>query len=459
MDEVQRPIPCYSEPDSVPPVNLKGCPPEKRTLDVLDGERHTSALERTLLVMGGVGIFFLGALGSYLASEYIDETQASPVVTVTLPATTSATREFVFGPAPSLSNPDFFAATLRTFNENNVSFIEADLKNMIIRYHEDQEIVFEAPILTKGREGSWWETPAGLYSIKTKEEEHFSSFGQVYQPWSMSFQGNFFVHGWPHYDNGEPVSSQYSGGCIRLSDEDAEELYSLVAVGTPILVYQDNEDHDAYIYDPPMPTIDATAFLVADVESGYVLLEGGTATMTPMASITKLMTALIAVEYINLDRDVTVTTEMSATTSVPRLTPGMTLSAYSLLKPLLLESSNEAATILAKMVGEERFVLFMNQKAHALGMKETRFTDAAGVRSDNVSTPRDLLRLLTYLQENRSFILRLSSGASVETAYTEHIFEDMTNFNEIPGLTGFVGGKIGKSTVSIYMRMRWLCSA
>ncbi|PIP46640.1 MAG: hypothetical protein COX15_00070, partial [Candidatus Colwellbacteria bacterium CG23_combo_of_CG06-09_8_20_14_all_42_19] len=83
--------------------------------------------------------------------------------------------------------------------------------------YEKGVFVNEFAILSKGKEGSWWETPAGLYKVQSKEKEHFSSFGRVYQPWSMAFQGNFFIHGWPYYPGGRAVESTYSGGCIRLA--------------------------------------------------------------------------------------------------------------------------------------------------------------------------------------------------------------------------------------------------
>src|SRR5882724_9446532 len=111
------------------------------------------------------------------------------------------------------------------FISQKESFIEADLTAMQLSVYENGAVVKQVPILTKGRPGSWWETPAGLYQVQNKETNHFSSFGHVYMPWSMDFQGNFFIHGWPYEPDGTPVSSAYSGGCIRLATDDAEKLY------------------------------------------------------------------------------------------------------------------------------------------------------------------------------------------------------------------------------------------
>jgi len=97
--------------------------------------------------------------------------------------------ELEFGSIPALGDFDFFNKVKNSFLENKADFMEANLSEMIIRVYIKGENKYEAPILTKGREGSWWETPAGIYKIETMEKNHFSSFGHVYQPWSMSFQG------------------------------------------------------------------------------------------------------------------------------------------------------------------------------------------------------------------------------------------------------------------------------
>jgi D-alanyl-D-alanine carboxypeptidase len=356
--------------------------------------------------------------------------------------------DFHYGPQPRLSQPDFFLATLNSFKETKQSFVEADLSSMMIRYYDQGVVVFESKILSKGKEGSWWETPAGLYAIQSKTPKHFSSFGRVYQPWSMVFQGNFFIHGWPYYPDGTPVASTHSGGCIRLDDVHAKKLYDLVSEGTPVLVYESQEPDDTFTYEAAPPEIHARAYMVADVESGTILVEHQSLEPVPIASITKLMTALIASEYINLDKDVVITEAMRATTSVPRFKPNMKMTAYSLLFPLLLESSNEAAVAFGSLLGQTRFVSLMNAKADALGMEDTVFVDTSGALAGNISTAQDLVRLGTYLYDNRSFILKISSGVKVHSAYETFDFGTLKNFNETPNLSGLVGGKVGKTTAA-----------
>jgi D-alanyl-D-alanine carboxypeptidase len=383
--------------------------------------------------------------GALVVLKFSPQTAASPSVHV---VTENGVLNIEYGEQPLLSQPDFFEDTRQSFLRDKVTFIEANLSTMELTYYDQGIAVFTAKILTKGKEGSWWETPAGLYKIETKEENHFSTFGEVYQPWSMAFQGNFFIHGWPYYPGGEAVSSTFSGGCIRLSNEDAEALFKQVAVGTPILVFESDFQSDGYTYEATPPPVSASAFLVADLESKTVLASKNHEAAFPIASITKLVTALVAAEYINLDKDIYITEGMLASTTVPRLSAGTTESAYGLLFPLLLESSNEAAEAFARHLGRDWFISLMNKKADSLGMFQSEFADPAGFDSGNVASPQDLLHLLQYLYNNRSFILRISSGRDVVSAYTPVRFSGLQNFNNTTKEENFIGGKVGETLAS-----------
>ena len=385
------------------------------------------------------------AAGAFMVLEFSPKTAASPSVTV---VSENGVLNIDYGEQPLLSQPDFFDDTRQSFLRDKVTFIEANLSTMELTYYNQGVAVFTAQILSKGREGSWWETPAGLYKVETKEENHFSSFGEVYQPWSMVFQGNFFIHGWPYYPSGEEVSSTFSGGCIRLSNEDAEALFKQVEVGTPILVFESDFQSDGYTYSATLPDISASAYLVADLESKTVLTSKNASQAFPIASLTKLVTALVAAEYINLDKDIYITEHMLASTTVPRLVANSTESAYGLLFPLLLESSNEAAEAFAQKVGRDWFISLMNKKADSLGMHSAHFVDPAGFGAENVASPEDLLRLLQYLYNNRSFILRISSGRDVVSAYTPTRFANLTNLNNKTKDGNFIGGKMGETEAS-----------
>lgn len=349
-----------------------------------------------------------------------------------------------YGSWPALANADFFQSVKENFISNGSDFIEANLSDMKLRVYERGVFAGEFDILSKGKEGLWWETPAGLYKVQSREKEHFSSFGSVYQPWSMAFQGNFFIHGWPYYPGGRPVELTYSGGCIRLSTDDAKEVYDLAEVGTPVLVFESDFVSDGLKYEVKTPDLSAISYLAADLKSNFVFLkksEGEGA--VPIASITKLMTALVATEYINLEKEIVVTQGMIVHTSKPRLKVGQEISVFQLLYPLLMESSNEAAAALAKPFGEKYFISLMNDKAKALGMSKTHFADVDGKSSENVSSVEDLFALSKYLYNNRSFVFRVTAGNLDKTVYGSPIWKNLENFNFFAGNPEFIGGKVG----------------
>lgn len=408
-------------------------------------------------------MFLFAIMSAGVGGKYVIDRakfMASPVVVVQNDSVENVST-LNYGVQVAFSKPDFYKETQQSFIDNEMTFLEADLTNMKLRYFKDGVLIEMVEILSKGKEGSWWETPAGLYEISYKKENHYSSFGHVYQPWSMAFQGNFFIHGWPTYKDGTEVPEGYSGGCIRLSTEDAERIYKLVDTKTPVLVYEAETESDGFVYEPKVPELVTPYYLLSDIESDTVLASSDMeAEPVPIASLTKLMTALVAAEYINLDKDVWVTQPSFVQSLIPRLGSRSRVSMYSLMQLLLVESSNEAAEVIAGQLGRERFIELMNEKAKAIGMQNTVFTDPSGLDSGNISTVLDLLRLTEYLFENRSFILELTANQDLPTAYVSGEFGELVNFNEVEDLDNFIGGKIGETEAagqtSITLHRLWV---
>ena len=356
--------------------------------------------------------------------------------------------------APGTLDAGYYDTVRSGFIATHKTFVDADLTNMKLDVYVDGAVATEVPIQTKGRPGSWWETPAGLYSIQAKKPNHFSSIGHVYQPWSMVFQGNFFIHGWPYEPDGTPVASTYSGGCIRLTTADAKTVYDLVSVGTPVLVTEEDFTPDSFSYPETAPAdfsdVKADEYLVADLKDNAILAEKGIGDVRPIASVTKLVTALVSTEYIDLDKNITIKPDMIVPTSKPRLVADQKISVYNLLFPLLTESSNEAVEAIADTLGKKYFVSLMNAKAKAINMPNTAFVDPSGAGAGNVSTATDLFSLLKYIYTNRSFVLNISSGKLKGSVYGDAYYTDLENFNMIPNATAeFVGGKIGKTTAAM----------
>ncbi len=380
------------------------------------------------------------------------------VVTVTYPTINSENNSIIVEPVTDMIQKEvvepkgynFFQDTRDGLILNKTDFIEVNLTDMILKVWKEGEIREEVKVVAKGKDNSWWETPSGLYKIKNKETNHFSSFGYVYQPWSMVFQGNFFIHGWPYYKGGEPVVSTYSGGCIRLSNEDAESIFSLATVGMPVLVYKNTLFDDGFAYgnktiNDEVNNVSASAYLVEDLNNNFVFYKKEQETGYSVASLTKILTALTAMEYVNLNKDIFVPSEALVTTTKPRFVYGDMVSSYNLLFPLINESSNEAAEIIAHSLGRKRIVTLINEKAQAIGMKNSKFSDSSGVLYDNISTAGDMMALARYLKNDRPFILNITNDA-VKPQNNLFRYEDLENYNLMPEVPEFVGGKIGKYT-------------
>ena len=140
-------------------------------------------------------------------------------------------------PSPKLSE----TAATDTPTIFDGKYILADLTNMKIFLYNDDKLVSEYPIVSKGKPGSYYETPAGEFYIKSKQKNKFSSIGHVYMPYSMQFYGNFFLHGIPYYPNGTRVSTNYSGGCIRIADADMISIYNFADTKTRIKIENTND--------------------------------------------------------------------------------------------------------------------------------------------------------------------------------------------------------------------------
>jgi D-alanyl-D-alanine endopeptidase (penicillin-binding protein 7) len=154
--------------------------------------------------------------------------------------------------------------------------------------------------------------------------------------------------------------------------------------------------------------------LVVDQDTNEVLLSKNSQAVLPIASITKLMTALVVTEArLPLDETLTVAQEdVDATAgSRSRLTLGTQLTRGEMLHLALMSSENRAAHLLGRNYpgGVQEFVGAMNAKAQELGMKDTRYVEPTGLSSDNQSSAEDLTRLVRRAFEH-SIIRELSTS-------------------------------------------------
>lgn len=191
------------------------------------------------------------------------------------------------------------------------------------------------------------------------------------------------------------------------------------------------------------PENSAVSAILVDAETGRVLYEKNADEKRMIASITKLMTALVAVESTpNLTELVTIKPEWTNTegTSV-YLTAGEQLSLETLLYGLLLESGNDAALAVAGFCGgdEKTFVGWMNQRAISLGMKNTHFTNPNGLNDEgHYSTASDMSKLAIACMENDT-IAKIVSTKSITMG-----IRTFTNHNKLLWqYDGCIGMKTG----------------
>ncbi len=164
------------------------------------------------------------------------------------------------------------------------------------------------------------------------------------------------------------------------------------------------------------PTPKGASWLLADAQTGEVLAQRAADQPRPMASLTKMMTALVALESGDPDRVVAVAPAATAVgESSAGLRPGERLSVRDLVRALMIGSGNDAATALAYAVAgsEAEFVARMNDTARSLGMTRTRFANPHGLdEPGQQSSPADLLVLGRQVMD-QPFLRRLVANRSV----------------------------------------------
>jgi D-alanyl-D-alanine carboxypeptidase len=210
-----------------------------------------------------------------------------------------------------------------------------------------------------------------------------------------------------------------------------------------------DKNKDSFIYPKiqksSLPAISAKSFLVADLDNGYVFTSKNINDVHPIASITKLMTAVTITENINLDEKIIVKEKMlDGYGSIDGVEVGRELSVIDLLYPMLIESSNNAAKVISYFFYPEKTVELMNEKAETLFMKDTHFVDPSGFEVGNVSTVKDLFYLARYILNNRTPLFDITRNKKV------HLFEeinykisDLWNKNVFCNDPTFLGGKTG----------------
>ena len=190
----------------------------------------------------------------------------------------------------------------------------------------------------------------------------------------------------------------------------------------------------------------AAAAILMEAESGRVLYAQRPDEPMKIASTTKIMTALVAIETCSLEEQVEVTRAHMAEGSSMYLRPGERLTLETLLYGLMLCSGNDAALAVADHCGPgvEAFVARMNEKARELGMTRTAFANPNGLDEEgHYSTARDMAVLAAYAMENGTFARIVSTRRVTAGGRT------MVNHNKLLSrYEGCIGLKTGFTKAS-----------
>lgn len=204
-------------------------------------------------------------------------------------------------------------------------------------------------------------------------------------------------------------------------------------------------------------TVTAESFLIFKTNgqtNGQVLLEKNSQSELPIASITKLMTYLVAVEFYKNEQKVIVSQEaVKQSNTLNPLSEGEILKVKELIPIMLIESSNDAAFALSKVIGEEGFLDLMNMKTKEIGLLNTYFYNPTGVDPEarnmpgdriNFSTAMDIAKLTQNLIFNHPEFLQIVSKKEYPLYKEGKVVSILKNTNELIGeIPELIGGKTG----------------
>lgn len=222
----------------------------------------------------------------------------------------------------------------------------------------------------------------------------------------------------------------------------------------PGIVFEDYEkDNASYISEiEPLPeekdeirdlNLGARSYLAMDLKTGNILAQKDSEIIIPMASLTKVMTAVVVLENCDLDERITVSDNAISTYGVGiALRAGEHFKVSDLLYAALLNSSNDSSVALAEHIAgsETEFVDMMNQKARELSLSQTTFKNSTGLDDvGHLSSSQDLAKLSRYALLDETFSKIVATDRKTITS-EEGINHYLTNSNKLMGGSFLIKG-------------------
>jgi D-alanyl-D-alanine carboxypeptidase (penicillin-binding protein 5/6) len=236
-------------------------------------------------------------------------------------------------------------------------------------------------------------------------------------------------------------------------------IFSVFIVLASVNFYIKREIPKLYIYLSPIsytpkefpqiindypPVVSAQGSVIMDRDSKVTLFEKNPNLRFSPASTTKIMTALVALEYFKMNDVLTVYPNIFEG-AVLGISPNEKFRFEDLLYAMMLPSANDAAKTIADNYpgGEGAFVARMNQKANDLGLKNTHFEDPAGLKDQgDYTTPIDLARLASFAMQNPELakVVSTKSKSITNAEGKEYLLENLNILLDLPGVNGVKTG-------------------
>jgi len=206
-----------------------------------------------------------------------------------------------------------------------------------------------------------------------------------------------------------------------------------------------------------------TLVVKTDEQESRIIFEKNSSKMLHIASLSKLMTAYIALKNYDLEQKIIITKEIVDTEeNKGQFRIGEEFTVEELLNSMLIESSNDAAKAIADVIGEKQFVNLMNSKVKEIGLNNTHFVDPIGLDPDfpgesyNYSTVRDFTKMVEYILRESEKDLKIAKLFEIikQSEHTisfsngsKHHQALSTNklFNEFPDM---IGAKTGQTPIA-----------
>lgn len=210
-----------------------------------------------------------------------------------------------------------------------------------------------------------------------------------------------------------------------------------------------SDSFSAILPDTNLQTITAKSAIVYDVDTKSVLFSKNPTEKLPMASLTKIMTAIVGIEYKRDDDTYVVPKEAMVGEDSMGLYPGEKLHLDELLYGLLLPSGNDAAEVIAQNFpyGREAFIEMMNKRAKEIGATQTKFSNPSGLQGDGeqYTTTEDMVKITYYALTNfpqfAQIVQTVSYTIPATSGHKTFVLTNETNLlTSYPGVKGVKTG-------------------